>query len=242
MFRPIKNIKSILIEFFNSDRKQLEQLTELEWAHIYKETIRGRKWLEELGISPGRWAGNYSFLYILTRVLIDYKPSRILEFGLGESSKLISACISNELQSSNHVVLEQSAEWIETFKTRYKLANNTSILHLPLIEISVNNYLVNSFKGIEVVKDSFELYIVDGPFGSDRYSRYDICLLAANFSEGDEFIIIIDDYNRIGEKDTANALLEIFQKKGINVVTGVYSGNKSQIIIATERYKYSTTF
>lgn len=43
MFRTIKNIKSILIEFLNSDRKQLEQLTELEWAHIYKETIRGRK-------------------------------------------------------------------------------------------------------------------------------------------------------------------------------------------------------
>ena len=155
---------------------------------------------------------------------------------------MISAFISNELQSSNHVVLEQSAEWIETFKAKHKLAQNTTILHLPLIETNVNNFPVNSYNGIEGVKDSFELYIIDGPFGSDRYSRYDICLLAANFSEGDEFIIIIDDYNRVGEKDTATALLEIFQKKAINVTTGVYSGNKAKIIIASERYKYSTTF
>lgn len=216
------------------------QLAEIEWAHIYKETIRGRSWLEELSISPGRWAGNYSFFYVLVRILSDYKPNRILEFGLGESSKLVSTFIDNELKDSTHLVIEQSPEWIEKFNSRFSFSANTSIFYLPMIEKFINGFSYNGYQGIEnSINENFDLYIIDGPFGSDRYSRFDICNLANTIKLNDEFIILFDDYSRIGENDTVNSLLEIFQIKGIKVFTGIYSGNKAQIILATEKYKYS---
>ena len=41
---------------------------EIEWAHIYHDSIRGKKPIEELGLNIGRWAGNYSFFYVLNRI------------------------------------------------------------------------------------------------------------------------------------------------------------------------------
>src|SRR5688500_5133211 len=80
---------------------------ELEWAHIFHDTIKDKKWLRNLGISPGRWAGNYSFLYVLVKILSEYKPKKIIEFGLGESSKIVSSFLNNELQNSTHLIVEQ---------------------------------------------------------------------------------------------------------------------------------------
>jgi len=234
----MKRIKSVINEFRSYERLQLEQLAELEWANIYKDTIRGRKWIEELGLSPGRWAGNYSFFYVLTRILSDIKPQNIIEFGLGESSKLISAFVENELKTSNHLIVEQSSEWIEKFKFRFSLSANTSIIHLPMVEKTIKKYTTNGYSEIEKkINESFDLYVIDGPYGSERFSRYDICLLAEKFHPDDEFIIILDDFNRQGEKDTATDLIDKLNKKDIKTYTGIYSGNKSQIIIVTEKHK-----
>ena len=242
MLNLIKKIKNLPITIINHEKKKIEQLAELEWAHIYHDTIRGRKWLEELGISPGRWAGNYSFFYVLTRILTDYKPKKIIEFGLGESSKLISTFVDNELKTSTHLIVEQSNEWIETFNSRFTLSSNTSILHLPIIEKIIKQFSVFSYEGINSkINESFDLYIIDGPWGNTHYSRYDICLLAEKFQQNDEFIIILDDFNRQGEKETSKDLIDILNKKGFKIFTASYSGNKSQIVIVTEKYRNATT-
>lgn len=242
MLSIVGKIKSVVNEFRKIERLQIDQLAELEWAQIYRETIRGRKWLEELGISPGRWAGNYSFLYVITRILIDYKPKKIVEFGLGESSKLISCFVLNELKNSTHLIVEQSVEWIEKFNNSFLVSNNTSIIHLPMTEKIINGFSTNCYEKIEDKINAYsDLYIIDGPFGSEHYSRYDICLLSNKFQQKDEFIIIIDDFNRQGEKDTATDLVEILNEKGIKTYTGIYSGNKSQIVIATEKYHHATS-
>lgn len=219
------------------------QTRELEWAHIFHDSIRGRDWLEKLPLNIGRWAGNYSLFYILTRILIDYKPKNIIEFGLGESTKLISTFIKNELFASNHVILEQSSEWIEKFQSIFSIIENSKIIHLPVIECKVNKYLTFSYKDVEkTINEKFDLYIVDGPTGSDRFSRNDICKLADKLTINDEFIILIDDYDRKGEKDTAKELIDILNKKGIPLNIRKYIGNKEQLIIATEKYKFSVSF
>ena len=106
----------------------------------------------------------------------------------------------------------------------------------------VKNFPVDSYKGIdEKVNEIFDLYVIDGPFGSDHFSRYDVCLLVEKVKRNDEFIILIDDYHRIGEKETAHDLINQLMAKGIKLYTGVYQGNKSQIILATEKYRFATS-
>lgn len=243
----IDRIRKIINEFRSrDDQRNLQnenikaQNAELEWAHIYHDTIRGRDWLEKLGISPGRWAGNYSFYYILVRILSDYKPKTILELGLGESSKVISSFVQNEFQDTAHVVIEQDKEWIDVFRNRFVVSENSSILHLPLTNNKVQGFDVNGYENIaERISSTFDFYVVDGPFGSERYSRYDICLLAERLTLSNEFIILIDDYNRQGEIDTAITLINILKSKGINLFTSVYAGTKSQFIITTQKYRFA---
>jgi len=220
----------------------ISQNAELEWANIYHDTIRDKEWLKNLSISPGRWAANYSLFYILVRILSDYQPINILELGLGESSKVISCFLDNQLKDSNHVVIEQDASWISCFKTRFELSKNSEILHLPIETKIIKEFQVNCYREIEKkINHAFDLYIVDGPFGSTNFSRYDICLLAQNLNQKDEFIIIIDDFHRKGEKETVHDLINQLTVKGIKTFTGNYHGDKEQIVITTEKFRLATS-
>lgn len=234
----LKKIKLLIYENRQSHKENLLQLKELEWAHVYHDSIRGKEWLGKLPLNIGRWAGNYSFFYVLNRILNDFQPSSILEFGLGESSKFVSAYLENELVKASHLIIEQDNNWYKNFKNRFQLSSRSNVKICPLYKRSILNYEVNSYTGIrEVITQNFDLYIVDGPFGSKHYSRYDIVELAKNFVNDQEFIILIDDYQRVGEKETVHELLKLFKEKEITTYWGEYSGNKSVGVIGTEKYK-----
>ena len=61
----------------------------------------------------------------------------------------------------------------------------------------------------------------------ENYSRYDIVDLIKPLTKDDQFIILLDDFNRKGEKETYNSLLETLKTKGIDVHTQTYDGLKS---------------
>jgi hypothetical protein len=236
----LKKLKHRILAFENRQHQIIAQNKELEWAHIFHDAIRGKPYLENLAIYPGRWAGGYALLYVLIRILSDYKPKSIIEFGLGESSKIISTLIQHELPDTHHLILEQSQEWIDSFNSRYTLSDKSTILHLPVETKEVKGFKVNSYIDIEKkVNKTFDLYLIDGPIGSDRYSRYDICRLANLLKKEDEFIIFIDDTNRYGEQDTLMELSSILQSKEIKFYRADYCGTKNQTIVASEKYKYT---
>jgi hypothetical protein len=239
----IKKIKNLIQESKDNQNKILQQVHELEWAQVYHDSIRGKKWLEDLPLNIGRWAGNYSFFYVLNRILNDYKPKSILELGLGESTKFISTYLNHYLVDSKHLVIEQDENWKNIFTERFSLSPYTEIVICPLDKVIVKGFETNSYQNLGLmITKKFDLYLVDGPFGSSRYSRYDIMSIADSFNPQDQFIIIMDDYNRKGEKDTVADLLILLKRKGINIFYNSYSGNKSVFVIVTEKYKFATSF
>jgi hypothetical protein len=238
-----KFIKLIYYKIFPK-KIYMNQLKEIEWANVYSDSIRGKENLESLSLNIGRWAGNYSFFYILNRILSDFKIKAILEFGLGESSKFISKSIENYNHDCKHIVIEHNSDWIEHFNSIFKLNTNSKIVKSILGEIKIKNHISYSYIDLDKiidVNDRYDLYIIDGPFGSDRYSRFDIIKFINNFKVNDEFIILFDDVNRKGESDSVNEILKILRQKGIIIYTNIYIGNKSNMIIATEKYKFSTS-
>lgn len=238
----LKKIESNQEKIINDLRLNHSQSKEIEWGLIYHDSIRGKAWLEELPLNVGRWAGNYSFFYILNRILNDFQPKNILEHGLGESTKMISAYLDNYLLESNHTVVEQSIDWINAFNKRFNLSERTKIIECKLITKQIKNHIVNSYKNYESkINTKFDLYVIDGPFGSNRFSRYDIIFLIEKVEVNDEFIIIFDDANREGEIDTYSEILTILNNKGIKTYSEIYSGNKSSIVISTEKYKFATS-
>jgi hypothetical protein len=85
------------------------------------------------------------------------------------------------------------------------------------------------------------LYLIDGPFGSKQKSRYDIINIAEQFKKDDQFIIVFDDCHREGEKQTVDELIKAIEKKGIKVYSGIYSGGKDQVLLATGNYRFYTS-
>jgi hypothetical protein len=238
----LKKIKALIEENRDNQKKIIQQLQELEWANIFHDSIRGKKYLEMLPINIGRWAGNYPFFYVLNRILNDMKPKSILEFGLGESTKFISAYLDNYLIDTKHIVIEQDENWKHIFLKNFKPSKHIQIIVCPIEKLSIKGFEINSYQGInQMITEKFDLYIIDGPYGSPHYSRYDIVTITANFDVQDEFIILLDDYNRKGEQETFEDLLQLFRKKNIKTYHQSYSGNKSVMVIATEKYKYITS-
>ena len=236
----LNRIISIVRENRQLHKENLLQLKELEWAHIYHDSIRGKDWLDKLPLNIGRWAGNYSFFYVLNRILSDYKPNKIIELGLGESSKFVSNYLENYLFDSSHIIIEQDENWKNSFETSYKLSSRSKIVHCLIQEKEIKGFKTKMYQGLnEKINENFDLYIVDGPHGSKRYSRYDIVSLASNFNEDHQFIIVMDDTNRQGEKDTVADIKEVLKMKNISFYQGDYVGNKCVTLIVSEKYKYS---
>lgn len=232
-------IKRLASKFLDQSKKA----DEIIWANIYHDSIRGRKYLENLNLNIGRWAGNYPFFYVLNRILHDFKPSSILELGLGESSKFIMACSKNFLNNTKHVIVEHDPNWISLYKKSNDTPDNSLFVQLDLIEKEFNGYKTNAYHNFgEKFKDfDFDLIIIDGPFGSKRYSRNDILLLVKELIIKKEFIIIFDDTNRLGERDTMELLISEITKNGIHLNRANYKGVKTLSVLATDAYKYATS-
>lgn len=238
----INRIKQLIRENKARQKKIIAQNDELLWASIFHDSIRGKKGIENLPLNIGRWAGNYSFFYVLNRILNDYQPKQIIEFGLGESSKFVSTYLEYHLLDSEHLIIEQDKNWKILFENKFKLSSRTSIQVLPLIKKKYKGLEYNGYENIEnVVNSKFDLYIIDGPFGSPNYSRFDVFSLAEKLTPQDEFIIIMDDFDREGEQQTTHELLELFENKNIKIYSEIYKGVKSVKVICTEKYKYVTS-
>jgi hypothetical protein len=238
----IKKIKNLIRENRESQQLIIRQNKELEWAHIYHDSIRGKKHLENLSLNIGRWAGNYTFFYVLNRIMSDVKPKNILEFGLGESSKFISSCIKSEISEAKHQIIEQSQEWTNAFLSKYELSPSTKITVCPLVKKQVNGFEVNCYDGLEeLIPGTFDFYLVDGPFGSSHFSRFNIFSMAERLTSNDQFIILIDDFDRIGEQETAQSLVDLFQKKQIKTYISTFEGIKKVWMLVSFEYQFLTT-
>jgi hypothetical protein len=235
MLKKLRNI----VKTINTNKSLNEELL---WANIFHDSIKGT-WADKQALNIGRWAGNYSFFYILFRILNDYKPKNVLEFGLGESTKLISKYIASNTVFGKHVIIEQDKNWRDIYLNNNILPENSSIKVMPIIQKTHKGMIYDGYKNIDVLESSnFDFYLIDGPFGSENFSRFDIYTILKENTLSDDFIILFDDYHRLGEKQTVYEVLELLESKNIKVFTKSYTGIKSVFVIATQKYKYATSF
>lgn len=228
-----------IFKYFNAYKEQkkleLAYLKELNWANVYHDSIRGKKQIEELSLNIGRWAGNYAFFYVLHTVLSKGKPTSVLELGLGESTKFISTYLKNYLPKTKHVVIEHDESWISFFNSSFELNLNSKIVHVEIKNREVKGVKTISYVLEEQLKnESFDLYVIDGPHGSKRFSRFDIVDFVDSIRNEDNFIIVYDDYHRDGEKETIKALLEKFDNRKIKYKINVFKGIKDVCLIVSE--------
>lgn len=236
VFGYFKRISANQQKFLQKLEFQSNQLKELEWAQIYHDSIRGDTDIENLPLNIGRWAGNYSFFYVLNRIMNHFKPQSILEFGLGESTKFISTFIDSHLSSSRHTIIEHDIDWITHFNNGYNLSQNSKVFHHSLKQTVENSNKILYYENIDLYfKNNYDFILIDGPFGSDRFSRGDIIPYIEKFSIDTNYVILLDDTNRIGEADTLNRIINLLNQMKVPVFSSSYEGNKGCSVLSNDR-------
>ena len=240
MLQKIKNLFHVKdqVEKLEFHLSQIEkQCNENMWANIYHDSIRGFEELEKLPLNIGRWAGNYSFFFILHRVLTEFKPENILELGLGESSKFISKYIESYLPETKHIITEHDISWIEVFESKFSLSSRSTIKKLNLGKKTINSEEVICYEDFEnQFNEFFDMIVIDAPFGSRRYSRYDIISYIKQHDFKRDFVIILDDTDRVGEKDTLREILALLSENREDVYHQTLSGIKATSIITNKKF------
>jgi hypothetical protein len=214
-----------------------KMLDEICWAQVFNSTIADSAWLKDRTFSPGRWAVGYPALYLLYRILNDVRPRRILELGLGESTKMTAQYAASR-EDAVHAVVEHDERWLAFFKDRMgAFTPRTEIVHLDMIkrafrddpEVVVYDRFAETLAGRK-----YDFVLIDGPIGggAKTYARVDMVDLLPDIL-AESFVLVLDDYNRKGEQNAAMLIRAKLQERNIPFCEAIYSGMKDVWLICS---------
>lgn len=222
--------------------KQINKLNELQWSAVFNQGIQDSSWLKNKSFFPGGWAVGFPFLTLMYRILEIWQPIHILEFGLGESTKMTSQFIKANPETQL-TVIEQDENWIGFASKKLQLPSNGNIQHCPLINTIIKNQSVKSYGNFQekIQGQKFDMILIDGPHGSPNYSRYEIISIIENNQLAETFVILFDDTHRIGEKQTLQDIISCLKQKNIDFAQASYKGEKNMSLICSADVKFFST-
>ena len=214
--------------------------TEILYAQRFNNSIIDSNWLKYRNFSPGGWAVDYSFLFVLFKILNYMRPSNVIEFGLGQSSKMVHQYAS--YYKKDAITIEHDKNWVEFFQ---KDKQGDYRINIKLMDLKTINYKGSETRSYAEIEDhcignKYDLIVVDGPFGSEHYSRSQIINLAKDCLAR-KFCIIIDDTNRIGEKETISELFTVLENRKIEYCHKTYMSIKAFTVVCSKDLRFLTT-
>lgn len=234
------------IHLIDLQEKKIHRATnETVWSEVFHDAIKESDWLKNKTFYPGRWAAGYPFLYALYRCLNEMQPMSILELGLGQTTRVIGQYAAGK-KGCHHIVTEHDKTWIEFFKKDFALSDNTEILHLDINKKNFgdNDNLTTVYEHFSdaLSGKKFDLISIDAPFGGValEYSRMDVLQILPQCLN-QSFVILLDDYDRKGEKNMIEQMKKILEDSNIEYTTGLYWGNKDTFMITSEDMRFLTT-
>ena len=209
---------------------------ELRHQANYLELARHTDWLDNPPVSSPGGTASYSLLYVLLSLLRSGDFTHILEFGVGQSSKLISAYVTGTPgATSMHV--EHDKEWLDR---AVPCSPGIQRVHAPLIKTKVFDKEVQWYS-MERPESQFDLLLVDGPPALSRGMRFNRHGILNWIPEvlADDFVLIFDDAARIGERKATAAVKRILSETGREILSADFTGGSSQTVFATPKYRYA---
>lgn len=212
-----------------SFRKRM--LEELFWMSHFDRRLKSRKRLEGVDLRLGNWALGPAGMSILLDTLTQVRNPRVLELGLGESSKIVA----QTLESDNHLVIDHDESWVKHWTTQQEQRGAP----VPKIEVFPMRFSKKRSQydfGEKRIGEGFNVFLVDGPFGSRNESRRNILDIADEWTTNQEFVVIIDDVHRVGELQTYAALKEKLRSKGIGFKSRKITDLKEVGVVCSMHY------
>ncbi|GHU58977.1 hypothetical protein FACS1894133_4760 [Clostridia bacterium] len=202
------------------------------WANIFRDTITDSAWLNNKAFSPGRWAVGYPFLYVLYRVLNEIRPKSVLELGVGQSTR-VTAQYANAFGDVSHTAVDHDPVWLDFFAKSCDFVTNTNLTTLKLIKPDC--YAYDDFGSVALGR-KFDLILIDAPFGHSASAgaavRTDILPFVPDCL-AENFVIIVDDFERAGEQAMFGKLMAKLDGAGVAHTESLYQGSKDTVLMTT---------
>ena len=167
------------------------------------------------------WAASPDYLSIITEIIIDKKPMKIVEAGSGVST-LVMAHVLASFNDLNGSIISLDHEEKYARKTvemleKHNLKKNVNVYHCGIkkYEFRGDDFLWYDMKTVKNI-ENIDLLIIDGPPALDwfdgeikKYSRYGaLPLLHEKLNEG--AVILLDDASRKREKAIVDDWIFLF--------------------------------
>jgi hypothetical protein len=201
---------------------------------LYADAFRGAA--AALGVAlpplyPLGAAANYSLLYVVLRAMTETPASRVLDIGVGQTTKLLDSIA--KVRPIDVVSIESDRDWA----TRIATTVAHPVLISSLVVRTVRRQEALCFDSTNIT-GHFNAVIVDGPMGSRRRSRWGV-LEILDRCLAEDFLVIFDDASRRGELDTVR---EFVRSHAGRVRTRFVHAGKSQCLVYTTRFSEAGVF
>ena len=186
------------------------------------------------GVLIGGWSIGAPLYVMLNLLLSRHDNLSVIEFGSGESSHFIQDVAERHPSKvRRHVVIEHDAQFAQRLMDK-----GVDVRIVPLTKMKGGcRYDVQAKSLISDIP--FNVFIIDGPFGSSRLSRNNIFdFIEANLIPED-FVIIIDDIHRVGERESEMMVMKQLRKAGYEPIRRRYRGLKMCTVIAPKSSGFS---
>ena len=222
---------------FNRVCKQMQGCyKELNFADLLHDTIINSTWLKDKSFSLYGWAANYSFIYMLYRILDNAKPQNILEMGMGQTSRLTSQYIAYCKLDATLDIIENDTGWITTYQPQLAQNEHIKVHQRDLEFFDYNRTQCRKYKNLnEIIGNTkYDLIIIDGPWGAEqKLPRSNVLDLIKNHNLADDFIIVFDDTERKGEQNTVAQTIALLKEQNIENTVFHRNGIKTQTYITS---------
>lgn len=213
---------------------------EAVWAAVFNSTVSNSVWLHDRAFSPRRWAVGFGYLYVLYRILNEVRPTRILDLGLGQTSKMIAQYAAAH-PSVEHVIIEADPEWVGFFNQGYHLPANSRIV---MSEYEMREYKgesVRFYSGLaqKLSGQRFDLISIDAPpsKGMVNYGRLDVLDLMPEALSPD-CVLMMDDVQRVRERNAVGEIVAKLASFALGYKDETYHGDKDFSVICSERMRF----
>lgn len=233
-----KRAEDIALKKVNECRNYM---VELQYGQNLDRLMLESKWLIKKDFTPGNMAVGSKYLYMLYKILDSGKFTKLLDIGMGQTTKMMSQYANYNLDVK-HTVIESDVDWIKFFSSSLDISGDVECkqLNYELVEyqgerVRCYNDFAECLKGYK-----FDYISIDAPLGGDMktYSRIDLLDLLPNCLE-ESWIIMIDDVHRTGELNGYHLILEKLMTYKIKYETHIhYCGEKAFAIIASVDNKF----
>ncbi len=240
--KELNEQKSQLLDKVQSLQNKTElQYQELNFADLLHDCTQNSPWLKDKNFALYSWAANYSFIYTLFRILDNVKPDKILEMGMGQTTLVTSQYIANYQPQSELDIIENDVNWINVYQSQLAKHDNIHLHQCDIEFIEYEGEKSRKYKELNKMtkEKKYNLIIVDGPFGgAQKLPRSNIIeLVEHNLAQ--DFIIIFDDAERLGEQNTIAQTKAKLTELGIGFDTQQRNALKSQFLIFSKSCEFA---